>query len=1570
MATNGRLAISFFVAVLIAAFITLGMSAPAQAVATGTLKVRIANKAGELLTGMSKHLAAVSVVDGVRDVADSAEPVESPVGTYTFNVLPGSYAIGFIGTSGTISELYSSSAISGYNQVDFQQATLQPVNSNEVTYLDFSVISSVGLKGTVTGPTNHAAGGINVEAYRFDGTNWIDWQAATTNSVGVYSFAGLDAGSYKLEFTDYSTAGYLDQFSGGGSTLTGARSVYIPVGGTATVNAKLATGGRLTGKATYNQPPITPANEVLPFAYPVTVSGVTRTVDKSKLYFGAPTGSNGVWTVAGLPTGTYIVKLLDDAGAGAAPDSLVNAYVGPTGPVTDADLATVFSVTVGHTTTAPGSTLMALVPDPNPTLTIQVNDPDGHALPNASVSLTPASDNNNDYSFSSFSPDGSTPPKLTDVDGQISAGRIPEGDYVLSVDYDVDRHPVYQPYVDEIHYAGEAVVTAPMSALTNLGWSALPYPGNLTTVGSTNIEFDSPNQGGTSETRQWERDGVPILGATSQSYTAAGGDIGKTLSVVVTLSKPGFPPVGYTAFVGVITVGSELVGWDAGPAITSSVASPVPGSTLYATSGTWMADSQPQTGVHATITWWGSTNFFASSTQLGTGATYVVKPTDAATKIRAEVVAQKPGYTDSVPSSTNIFDIGTLAAPTLKTAPKITATKLVGGAIRYTTTPGVWSVSGLAFTYTWSLGNGLPTTTVPANSFTYLTTDHPEDLYVTITATKTGYVSKTISARASTGTTKATTSPGKSGLIDVNRDPSVVVLYATTTVHMGDTLSVDDYDVNWDYPNALNVTATKYQWYRQLGTAAPVAIPHATASSYVTTPSDVGAKLSLIASSASSDYPVGKSLIVGGTVLPSTALISTAPAVSVTGPNTGPAYVPGGKLTGTAGSWGITGVTQHAQWFICKPSPGVPPIIPAQTCTDVAYSASLGVGQEYVPISNATSMSYTSSLAQAGEYLVLAVTGSKTGYANYRAVSPPLQMLDAVSLQTTPFPFHGHAGITGAVQVGKAVKATLATPDVAGATIQTQWLVCASDCSDPNNFHLAGGAGAGTSTTYTPTVADYGTGTSELEFAETFTKTGYGASGDVTDSTAIVTGVPAVTKATTVTVTTTTDTVVRGSWNPAGGQVSYDWFVNGDEKNPLYDGAPSRPRNPAEAALPIVVIVKYSPTGSAYQPVSTTFVVQRGAKPATVADQLNGNTFGTPLQLVNPNPFAYPGPAAPTFTWQWYVSSYATKGAVPIKGATSSTYSPPASYVGKYITATITSHDPNWNNGSVSAQVKLQAAAPVTGTQQLTTNLTSIRPGATVKAATAYPSGTTFSYQWAFGAGSSTPVAIPGATHSTYVVLPTQAGGHLQVTIIARSAGHNASSPQVVNAPVEYSLPIVGLTSPTITGLGIVGSPLGVNVGLWNTSGLSFSYQWEVNGIPIPGATGATFTPLASEWTDAVDLVLTAKKTGYVTVTVQTPTVQIGLGAHPVATTLPKITGTLTSGHTITVSTGTWNVDGLTFSYAWSWSVNGVTQDTSGPEFASSSVSNASAGTYKVVVTASRAGYADGTATTLTVIVQ
>lgn len=82
-----------------------------------------------------------------------------------------------------------------------------------------------------------------------------------------------------------------------------------------------------------------------------------------------------------------------------------------------------------------------------------------------------------------------------------------------------------------------------------------------------------------------------------------------------------------------------------------------------------------------------------------------------------------------------------------------------------------------------------------------------------------------------------------------------------------------------------------------------------------------------------------------------------------------------------------------------------------------------------------------------------------------------------------------------------------------------------------------------------------------------------------------------------------------------------------------------------------------------------------------------------------------------------------------------------------------------------------------------------------------------------------------------------------------------------VDEAIEPGTPI-NLSPPTISGTPDVGKKLTADPGEWDTEGLTFSYQWQADGVDIPGATKQSYKVRPKDAGKVITVVVTASKPG------------------------------------------------------------------------------------------------------------
>ena len=127
------------------------------------------------------------------------------------------------------------------------------------------------------------------------------------------------------------------------------------------------------------------------------------------------------------------------------------------------------------------------------------------------------------------------------------------------------------------------------------------------------------------------------------------------------------------------------------------------------------------------------------------------------------------------------------------------------------------------------------------------------------------------------------------------------------------------------------------------------------------------------------------------------------------------------------------------------------------------------------------------------------------------------------------------------------------------------------------------------------------------------------------------------------------------------------------------------------------------------------------------------------------------------------------------------------------------------------------------------------------------------------GTGSSGHVAyVEQVVSSTVIVISEDSwGGDFHWRTIRKADGRWPSGFIHFNDRV-----ITNVAPPVIEGTPKVGAPLTSAPGAWTPAG-SYSFQWLVDGSPIPGATSSQYVPTAAQRGKRLTLQVTATKKGY-----------------------------------------------------------------------------------------------------------
>ena len=234
--------------------------------------------------------------------------------------------------------------------------------------------------------------------------------------------------------------------------------------------------------------------------------------------------------------------------------------------------------------------------------------------------------------------------------------------------------------------------------------------------------------------------------------------------------------------------------------------------------------------------------------------------------------------------------------------------------------------------------------------------------------------------------------------------------------------------------------------------------------------------------------------------------------------------------------------------------------------------------------------------------------------------------------------------------------------------------------------------------------------------------------------------------------------------------------------------------------------------------------------------------------------------------------------------------------------------------------------------------------------------GVTTSYQWLRDG-----TAIPGATDPTYLPTVEDAGS----TLVAQVTGSLVGLADVVRESSPLQVPELTATLPTLVqapelaGIGAIGEQLTVVDPVFSDmTGITTTYQWLRDGVPIDGAAGASYVAQAADVGHDLAARVTSTLGGTtllstVTEPLHVDSLPIGLGAAPVILGSPQV------GQTLSVLEPVWTVDGVDTTYHWlrnGTPLPGQTGETYTltPDDLGQSVS--------VVATATKLGFLDGLA--------
>ena len=1180
------------------------------------------------------------------------------------------------------------------------------------------------------------------------------------------------------------------------------------------------------------------------------------------------TCDKGMWTRVPDPNAYSYVWEADGV---AIPGATVNTYVITQAPGTEI-------VCVVTATNAAGSTSM----DSNPTTVIQVIAPT-NALP-PTIQGDPILDQYVSCDTGSWFGSDAVGTVRWILDNVPVVGQT---DLVLHLDSTTvfDAGDQLQCEVTATNFAGSAIATsAPVTVLAVIA----PVNSVLPTItGSGEVGLDVTCDTGTWDNTptttapQWLANGLPILGATSSTYTVVD-PVGTELRCQVTASNSAGSAVATSDPLFVVPL---AVPTSTNPPYIQGITDE--GSPLTCEEGAWTsmivdnyayewrADGVAVVGA-TTDTW-------TITVPAGTSITCFVTATNGAGSASAESgpVVVTPFGTSTIPSNMAL--------------PEVTGSTTPGSTLECSS--GLWANSPTAYGYQWG-ANGTPI--AGADTPTYVITESPgANLTCTVTA-----FNASGSASVDSAATAVTAVPSMPTNTIAPSVTGSTVIGSTVNCSTGSWVGTPD-------------TFT-YEWLAN-GTPIPGEV-----SDFYTIAVAAGTQLACV---------VTASNIVGSDDASSSAVsVSTAAVpVNTSAPTLTGSTPPGSTLGCSTGAWtndpdtfayewtanGVTIPGETDSVYVISESAGVA-IRCEVTATNAAGTGAAAVSAPRTvtsgPPTNSTPPSITGS-APTGSTLNCSIgtwTGTPTGYSYaWTANGAPIAGATTATYVTTQNAGTlircavtatntdgANTSTSAPLTVTIAPPANTVAPAATGSTYSGSTLTCSNGTwtSSPTGFAYAWTAngtpiGGATATTY---VIAQPVGTL-VRCVVTATNAAGSASATSAPRT-VNAGPPTITTAPAITGSTPTGsslTCSTGTWTSTPTGYAYAWTSNG---TPIGGATSSTYVTVQAAGAAIRCVVTASNADGSATSTSAPVTVTVAAPTNSVAPAATGSTQpGSTLTCSNGT-----WTSSPTgFAYAW------TANGTPIGGATGATYVITQA-VGTLIRCVVTATNPGGSNSATSAARTVTPGPPTISTAPAISGSTPTGSTLTCSAGTWTSSPTGYTYAW-----TSNGTPIGGATTSTYVTV--QAPGALIRCVVTASNADGSNNSTSAPLTVTIAAP-TNTVAPATSGGTTSGATRTCTTGTWTGSPTGYAYAWTANGTPIGGATSSTYA-IAQPVGTLIRCVVTATNAGGSTsATSASSTVTL---AAPSNTAPPAITGSTVTGSTLTCSTGTWNASPSGYAYAW-----------------------------------------------------
>lgn len=296
-----------------------------------------------------------------------------------------------------------------------------------------------------------------------------------------------------------------------------------------------------------------------------------------------------------------------------------------------------------------------------------------------------------------------------------------------------------------------------------------------------------------------------------------------------------------------------------------------------------------------------------------------------------------------------------------------------------------------------------------------------------------------------------------------------------------------------------------------------------------------------------------------------------------------------------------------------------------------------------------------------------------------------------------------------------------------------------------------------------------------------------------------------------------------------------------------------------------------------------------------------------------------------SYAYQWMRCNAAGGSCVAIAGAQATTYVTTNDDSGSKIRVNVTATNAVGSTTALSLSNGLVIGAPGNTQLPVISGPPTVGANLSVNTGTWSGSPTSYSYQWLrCSASGANCVPISGAQSSGYVTTNDDLGMKVRVHVTAVNAIGSTTaltnSNGVISAPLAIGTPEV-MINPVATGSGVVGATLTIDTGSWSGSPSSFTYQWMRcdaaggNCTTINGAQATTYVTTADDRGSRIRVNVTATN-GVGSNTTLSFSNGLVIGA-PTNSQVPMVTGTAAPGMTLSVTTGTWVGDPVSYTYQW-----------------------------------------------------